>query len=160
MVLTAIGFAGLLWGLFGPRLDTTQVLLFMIVGTLLIFVGVAMLSTPFIPALALDLGPPARWVLAASPLVWPFWLLPYWLLRRGAWGPGSAAGRVEASPRCRLNPILLVLVLLMWLRRALTSWVPEWPIEFPGVLPDKVTATTGTTTPGATLSARPRPLQP
>ncbi len=146
VVLTVAGFAGLVWGLFGPGLDTTKVLLFMIVGTLLIFVGVAMLSTPFIPALARILGPPARWILAVvTALVWPFWLLPYWLLRRGAWGVGSAGARVGAFLLgAVLNPILLVLVLLMWLRRALTAWVPEWPAEFPGVLPDKVTATTGT----------------
>ena len=145
-LLTVVGFAGLVWGLFGPGLDTTKVLLFMIVGTLLIFVGVAMLSTPFIPALARALGPPARWILAAfTVLVWPFWLLPYWLLRHGAWGPGSAAGRVGAFVLgAVLNPLLLTLVLLLWLRRAATAWGPEWPIEFPGVLPDRVTATTGT----------------
>ena len=146
VLLTVLGFAGLVWGLFGPGLDTTKVLLFMIVGTLLIFVGVAMLSTPFIPALARILGPPARWILAAvTALVWPFWLLPYWLLRRGAWGVGSAGARVGAFLLgAVLNPLLLVLVLLMWLRGARPRGRPEWPIEFPGVLPDKVTATTGT----------------
>ena len=48
-VLTVLGFAGLAWGLFGPGLGTTKVLLFMILGTLLVFIGVAMLSTPLIP---------------------------------------------------------------------------------------------------------------
>lgn len=58
-VLTAIGFAGLLWGLFGPGLDTTKILVFLIVGTLLVFIGVALLSTPAIPALSGFLGWPA-----------------------------------------------------------------------------------------------------
>ena len=31
-----------------------------------------------------------------SVLVWPFFTLPYWLLRRGAWGPGAAAQRIGA----------------------------------------------------------------
>jgi ABC-type antimicrobial peptide transport system permease subunit len=146
VLLTVLGFAGLIWGLFGPGLDTTQVLLFMIIGTLLVFVGVAMLSTPFIPALARTLGSPARWILAAlTVLAWPLWLLPYWLLRLGAWGPGAPARRVGAfALGAVLNPLLLALVALMWARRGLTSWTPEWPIEFPGVVPDRVTATTGT----------------
>lgn len=58
-VLTAIGFAGLLWGLFGPGLDTTKILIFMIIGTLLVFIGVALLSAPAIPALSGLLGWPA-----------------------------------------------------------------------------------------------------
>ncbi len=58
-LLTILGFAGLLWGLFGPGLDTTKVLLFMIVGMLLVFVGVAALSAPLIPGLTRILGWPA-----------------------------------------------------------------------------------------------------
>ena len=38
-------------GLFGPDLDTTQILLFMILGTVLVFIGVAMLSAPLISGL-------------------------------------------------------------------------------------------------------------
>jgi putative ABC transport system permease protein len=57
--LTVLGFAGLLWGLFGPGLDTTKVLLFMILGTLGIFLGIALLSAPLIPVLAGILGWPA-----------------------------------------------------------------------------------------------------
>ncbi len=57
-VITLLGFAGLLWGLFGPGLDTTKILLFMILGMVLVFIGVAMLSAPLIPGLTGILGWP------------------------------------------------------------------------------------------------------
>ncbi len=56
-----------------------------------------------------------------------------------------------------LNPLLLVVVLAMWIRSALSAWHPEWPIEFPGVVPDRVASDTGGATRGGTRSARPRP---
>ncbi len=59
VLLTGLGFAALLWGLFGPDLSTTQVLLFMGLGALLIFFGVAMLSVRFVRPLAGALGWPA-----------------------------------------------------------------------------------------------------
>jgi putative ABC transport system permease protein len=58
-LLTALGFAGLIYGLFGPGLSTTQVLLLMLGGTLLIFMGIALLSVRFIRPLAGALGWPA-----------------------------------------------------------------------------------------------------
>jgi putative ABC transport system permease protein len=58
-ILTAAGFAALLYGLFGKHLGTKGVLIWMGVGTLLIFVGVAMLSVRFIRPLAWGLGWPA-----------------------------------------------------------------------------------------------------
>ena len=67
--VTLLGFAGLLWGLFGPDLDTTQILLFMILGMVLVFIGVAMLSAPLIPGLTGILGwPGARFGGAAGAL--------------------------------------------------------------------------------------------
>ena len=57
-VLTAIGFALLIYGLFGAS-GTKQVLLFMGVGTLLIFFGVSLLSARFARPLAWALGAPA-----------------------------------------------------------------------------------------------------
>ena len=146
VLLTVVGFAGLLWGLFGPGLDTTKILLFMIVGTLLVFMGVADAVDAVHPCAVQDPRPagavdPRRLhrsrlaVLAAAVLAPP--------LRRV--GPGSVAKRIGAfALGAVLNPLLLLLVLSMWLRRAVSSWAPEWPIEFPGVLPDRVTATTGT----------------
>ncbi len=59
-VLTAIlGFAALLYGLFGSNLGTTQVLLWMGVGALLIFIGVALVSSHVVVPLAQFLGWPA-----------------------------------------------------------------------------------------------------
>ena len=45
---------------------TSTVLILLIVGTLLVFVGVAMLSAPFIPALSGFLGWPATWIGGAA----------------------------------------------------------------------------------------------
>jgi putative ABC transport system permease protein len=56
-LLTAIGFALLVFGLFAH--GTSTVLLLLIVGTVLVFIGVAMLSAPFIPVLSGLLGWPA-----------------------------------------------------------------------------------------------------
>jgi putative ABC transport system permease protein len=56
-VLTAFGFGLLVLGLFSH--GTSTVLILLILGTLLVFVGVAMLSAPFIPALSGVLGWPA-----------------------------------------------------------------------------------------------------
>jgi putative ABC transport system permease protein len=56
-VLTALGFGLLVLGLFSH--GTSTVLILLILGTLLVFIGVAMLSAPFIPALSGLLGWPA-----------------------------------------------------------------------------------------------------
>src|SRR4029077_13974900 len=50
--LTIVGFAALLWGLFGPSLGTTSVLLWMGVGAICIFFGVSLLSVRVIKPLA------------------------------------------------------------------------------------------------------------
>ena len=54
--LTAVGFASLILGLFSS--GTTKVLLLLIVGTLLVFIGVALLSAPAIPMLTGIIGWP------------------------------------------------------------------------------------------------------
>jgi putative ABC transport system permease protein len=58
-LLTALGFAALLYALFAPGLGTRQVLIFMGLGALLVFFGVALLSVRFIRPLAAALGWPA-----------------------------------------------------------------------------------------------------
>ena len=61
-LVTAVGFAALLYGLFGKHLGTKGVLIWMGVGALLIFVGVSLLSVRFIRPLAWALGWPATQV--------------------------------------------------------------------------------------------------
>jgi putative ABC transport system permease protein len=55
-----LGFGALLYGLFGNNLGTTQVLLWMGVGALLIFIGVALVSSFVVGPLARVLGWPAK----------------------------------------------------------------------------------------------------
>jgi putative ABC transport system permease protein len=145
IVSCALGFAALVYGLFVPDLGTTRVLLWMGVGVLLVFFGVARVTTRLIPSLAAFMSPIARWaVFALLVLFWPLFTLPYWLLRYGAWGPGAAGKRVLAFVGgSLLNPLIFGIVLVMWLRRALTRWEPEWPAEFPGVIPDRSTTRVG-----------------
>ncbi len=59
ILLTGLGFAALVYGLFGSGLSTTQILVYMGVGTLLIFFGVALLSARVARPLAWALGWPA-----------------------------------------------------------------------------------------------------
>ncbi len=57
-LFTALGFGLLLWGLFGAE-GTTAILLFMLVGALVIFLGVALLSVRLVPPMTRALGWPA-----------------------------------------------------------------------------------------------------
>jgi putative ABC transport system permease protein len=141
LALIAAAVALLVYGTFGHHLPTVRRLVALGAGVLLLFLGVALFAPRVVRPLAAGLSPVAKWanvVLAA--LAWPGWSLPFWLLRRGAWGPGGGPARVGGFVLgAVLNPLLLVVVLLMWLRRLATSWRPEWPAEFPGVLPDAAT---------------------
>jgi putative ABC transport system permease protein len=59
VVLTALGFAGILVGLFVSNLSTAQILLYMLGGAVLVFFGVALLSVRLVGPLAWSLGWPA-----------------------------------------------------------------------------------------------------
>ena len=99
VALAALGFAFLLLGLFGRGLGTTRVLLFMLLGALLVFVGIALFSSRLVRPLASGANPVARWaVFGLSVLVWPFFTLPFWLLRYGIWGPGRRRSGSARSP--------------------------------------------------------------
>ena len=139
LTLTGVGFTALAYGLFRDGLGTTQVLLWMGIGALLIFLGVALFSSRVARPLAAAVNPVGTWgVVVLAVLFWPFFTLPFRLLRVGAWGPGALGRRVTATIiGAVLNPVLAVVVLLMWLRSVATSWAPEWPLEFPGVMPDR-----------------------
>src|SRR4029450_12439406 len=54
--LTALGFGALAYGLFGSGLGTTQILLWMGIGALLIFIGVALFSARVVRPRAVALG--------------------------------------------------------------------------------------------------------
>ncbi len=144
-LVIAAALAILARAMFTDQLGTSDRLLSIAAGVVLLFLGVAMLSSHIVRPLAVVSSPIARWAaFVFTVLFWPLVLLPYWLLRFGAWGPGNAARRIPAFVAgAILNPLLLPIVLVMWLRRAATSWVPEWPTEFPGVVPDRVVARTG-----------------
>lgn len=57
LALTALGFGALAYGLFGSDLGTKQVLLWMGVGALLIFIGVALFASRLVVPLAHAVGP-------------------------------------------------------------------------------------------------------
>jgi putative ABC transport system permease protein len=57
--LTLLGFAALTWGLFGPDLSTTAILVWMGVGALAVFFGVSLLAERLVPPLANVLGWPS-----------------------------------------------------------------------------------------------------
>ncbi len=59
VLMTVAGFAALLYGLFGSGLDTTAILIWMGLGALLIFLGVALFSSRLVRPLAQALGWPA-----------------------------------------------------------------------------------------------------
>jgi putative ABC transport system permease protein len=59
LVTIGLGFASLLYGLFGSGLGTKQILLWMGIGALLIFIGVALFSARLVRPLAAVLGAPA-----------------------------------------------------------------------------------------------------
>jgi ABC-type antimicrobial peptide transport system permease subunit len=144
LVAFGLGFAALVFGLFGSGLGTARVLLWIGVGVLLAFFGFARVATPLVPGLSSFMSPIARWsVFALNVLVWPFWTFPYWCLRYGLWGPGAVWKRVLAFLFGALNVVLLVIVVVMALRKKLTSWRPEWPADFPGVIPDRSTSRVG-----------------
>jgi putative ABC transport system permease protein len=146
LALAAIGFAALLYGLFRDGLGTTQVLTWMGLGALAIFLGVALFSARIARPLSGAVSPIGKWVVALmSALVWPLFTFPYWLLRHGAFTPVSVGRRLLALlGGAVLNPLLALLVLVMWLRTKIGRWRPEWPMEFPGVLPDATMTRVGT----------------
>jgi putative ABC transport system permease protein len=59
ILLTLLGFAALSWALFGPGLSTTSLLVWMGLGALMIFLGVALLAERLVRPLATWLGWPS-----------------------------------------------------------------------------------------------------
>ena len=66
ILLTLLGFAALSWALFGPGLSTTSLLVWMGLGALMIFLGVALLAERLVRPLATWLGWPSTKVGGAA----------------------------------------------------------------------------------------------
>jgi putative ABC transport system permease protein len=143
VVTIVLGTAALLYGLFVHGLGTAQVLLWLGVGVLLLFAGVARVTTRLVPPLSKVLSPVARWamlvlMIVALPIWLPIWGF-YWLYRYAAFTPGWSVWRVLAVILfvvTILNPIALI-VAIMWIRKAAFGWQPEWPVQFPRLLPER-----------------------
>ncbi len=146
LLVIAAGFAFLVAALFLPELETTAVLGLIGVGAILVFIGVALFSARLVRPIATGVNPIATWaVVVLTILVWPFWTLPFWLLRVAAFGPGGVGRRILFGLLgLAINEFLALVVAAMWVRSRLTRWEPEWPLEFPGVLPDRTMNTVAT----------------
>ena len=66
ILLALLGFAALIWGLFAPDLGVRQLLFWMGIGALLIFLGVALLAERLVRPLAAALGWPAARIAGAA----------------------------------------------------------------------------------------------
>ena len=111
VIVTVVGFAALIYGLFGKGLGTAGVLIWMGVGALLIFIGVSMLSMRIVGPAAEALGPPIRWLLAAAWVVFlispPGWIyIAYYRIRHGVFPTfvDRSASAELALDNARRNP--------------------------------------------------------
>jgi putative ABC transport system permease protein len=83
LIVGGLGMAGILFGAFGSGLSTTDRLIMLGVGVLLLFVGVAIIAPRIVRPIAAVVDPVAKWgVVVLSVLVYPISFL-IWLLRRG-----------------------------------------------------------------------------
>jgi putative ABC transport system permease protein len=69
LLMVAVGFGALAYGLFVDSLDTTEILIWMGLGTLLVFLGVALFSSRLVRPLAHVLGWPATRIGGAAGLL-------------------------------------------------------------------------------------------
>ena len=115
-VVVGLAVLALAYGTLADSIGTGDRFLLLGVGVLALFMGVAMLSSRLVRPLAVGTSPIGEWLtVLVLILLWPLWTLPYWLLRRGAFGPGGALGRIGAFVLGSvLNPLLALLVLVMW----------------------------------------------
>jgi putative ABC transport system permease protein len=159
IVIIGLSVALLSYSLFKDKLDTATRLISMAVGVLLLFVGVAMVSSRTVRPLAVGTNPIAKWaVVLFSVLVYPF-TLSYWLLRSAAFGRGAGKRLTALLEGVAIQLALIVLaalllsgvvavilaatllvidfaVLIMWVLGIAGRFIPEWPVEFPNVRPE------------------------
>jgi putative ABC transport system permease protein len=156
-IALAVSLLGL--SLFKDNLDTAPRLISMAGGVLLLFVGVAMVSSRTVRPLAVATNPVAKWaVVAFSVLMYPF-TLTYWLLRSATFDRGARKRWTALAEAVAIQVALVVLgalllspvvgymllgvllivdfaVVLMWVRNKAGWFDPEWPAEFPTVRPE------------------------
>lgn len=83
VLLATVGIALVLVGLFADGLSTSALLSLLGAGVLLLFIGIALFSARLVRPLAAVSDPIARWsVVVLTALVWPFFLVPLWAIRR------------------------------------------------------------------------------
>jgi ABC-type antimicrobial peptide transport system permease subunit len=165
LVLIALALAALGYSMFGSNIDIVQRLLAIAAGVLLLFVGVAMISSRAVRPIARLVHPIGKWaVVVLSILFYPV-TLAYWLLRYGAFSTGRPPGKRLAAAAgglvlslayfgvltyTTLGPGAVVvglvpaaIVLVLWVRAKVTRFRPEWPVELPGVRPERTASSIG-----------------
>jgi putative ABC transport system permease protein len=160
LVIIGLSVTLLSYSLFKDKLDTATRLISMAVGVLLLFVGVAMVSSRTVRPLAVGTNPIAKWAVALfSVLVYPF-TLAFWLVRSAAFGNEVMRKRLTSLLEgvaielalvvlgglllstfvgVLLATIFIVIdlsVLIMWVLSQVHRFDPEWPVEFPNVRPE------------------------
>jgi putative ABC transport system permease protein len=140
ILVAVLGFAALSYGLFRSGLGTTQVLLWMGLGALLIFFGVAMFASRIVRPLADAVSPVGTAMVAVFSVVFYPILFGYWLLRYGMFerraGIAKRIGAFLLGTLLTFFLLLPLVVLAMWLVGKLGLYQPEWPVERPGVIAD------------------------
>jgi putative ABC transport system permease protein len=160
LVVIALAIAVLSYSLFKHHIGTAQRLIAMGVGVLALFIGVAMVSSRTVRPLAVGTSPIAKWAVVVFSIVFYPITLTFWLLRSAAFSQGLGAGRrarnglggtaillalvviaslaatVLGIAAIAVAVLILGTVLTMWVRSAVSSFGPEWPVEFPNVRPE------------------------
>jgi putative ABC transport system permease protein len=161
LVMVAAGFAALLYGLFRGGLDTTAILLWMGLGAVLVFLGVALFSSRLVAPLVRVCAPLAKYALLGVTLVFYPAALAVWVVREWLVGRDGVARKVVAlvvvallivaqvvilgAVLAAVGSLLLFLIVLgivlavmsgVWLvLRTLarrTGRDPDWPLELTG----------------------------
>jgi putative ABC transport system permease protein len=119
--LAVVGFAALALGLFSPGLSTTQILLFMGLGTLLIFFGVALFSSRIVVPLATVIGAPGA-AIGGAPGV---------LARENAQRNPQRTGSTAAALMIGLALVTLVAMLAQGIRSSFFNAVDKlWATDY------------------------------
>jgi putative ABC transport system permease protein len=159
IVIIGLSVALLSYSLFKDKLDTAPRLISMAIGVLLLFIGVAMVSSRTVRPLAVGTNPIAKWgVVLFSVLAYPF-TLSYWLMRSAVFGSGARKRVTALLESIAIQVALVVLgallistfvgsliaailiatdvaVLTMWVLGKTRGFRPEWPVEFPNIRPE------------------------